>query len=80
MELSYLNVLIDSGVPVINVTASTRERLTVLGSIIRNSTHPKNIPVYLWNSGWGCMEQVNCNSASEIDFSAIHSSCLCKYD
>ncbi|MEO0843550.1 MAG: AAA family ATPase [Cyanobacteria bacterium J06643_5] len=80
MELSYLNVLIDSGVPVINVTASTRERLSVLSSIIRSNAYPKNVPVYLWNSGWGCMEQVNCNSASEVDFSAIHSSCLCKYD
>ncbi len=80
MELSYLNVLIDSGVPVINVTASTRERATVLGSIIRNSASLKNVPVYLWNSGWGCMEQVNYNSASGIDFSAIHSSCLCKHN
>ena len=77
MELSYLNVLIDSGVPVVNVTASPRERATVLGSIIRNSASPKNVPLYLWNSGWGCMEQVNCNEDGKIDFSAIHSSCLC---
>ncbi|WP_414624383.1 AAA family ATPase [Calothrix sp. CCY 0018] len=80
MELSYLNLLIDSGVPVVNVTALTRERATVLELIIRNSASPKNVPVYLWNSGWGCMEQVDCNELGKIDFSAIHSSCLCKHD
>ncbi|WP_414620872.1 AAA family ATPase [Calothrix sp. CCY 0018] len=74
MELSYLNLLIDSGLPVVNVTSSTRERMTVLEWIYRNCAEPKNVPVYLWNSGWSCFEEVNCNKIGKISFSAINSS------
>ncbi|NJM22373.1 MAG: AAA family ATPase [Richelia sp. SL_2_1] len=77
MELFQLNLLIDSGVPIVNVTTSARERMTVLEWIYRNCAEPENISVYLWNSGWGCFEQVNYNSEGQIIFSAINTSRLC---
>ncbi|NJO64092.1 MAG: AAA family ATPase [Richelia sp. RM2_1_2] len=77
MELFQLNLLIDSGVPIVNVTTSARERMTVLDWIGRNCTEPENVPFYLWNSGWGCFEQVNYNSEGLIIYSAINSSRLC---
>ncbi len=82
MELSYLNLLIDSGVPFFNITTSTRERMSVLEWIYHNCAEPKSIPVYLWNSGWGCFEQVNYTSEKKIGFSVIHNSdlCNCKQD
>ncbi|MGB3756518.1 MAG: AAA family ATPase [Rivularia sp. (in: cyanobacteria)] len=82
MDLFQLNLLIDSGVPIVNVTTSARERMTVLEWIYRNCAEPENVPVYLWNSGWGCFEQVNYNSEGQIIFSAINTSrlCNCKTD
>ena len=77
MELFKLSLLIDSGVPIVNVTTSARERMTVLEWIYRNCAEPENVPVYLWNSGWGCFEQVNYNSEGQIIFSAINTSRLC---
>ncbi|MBF2018462.1 MAG: AAA family ATPase [Rivularia sp. T60_A2020_040] len=77
MELSQLNLLIDAGFPIVSITASTRERMTVLDWIGRNCAEAENVPFYLWNSGWGCFEQVNYNSEGLISFSAINLSRLC---
>jgi ATP-dependent 26S proteasome regulatory subunit len=76
MNLSQLNLLIDSGLPIACVTASISERMTVLKQIYQECTVNRNLPLYLWNAGWGCFKQVQFDSEPCVSFSTVDSSKL----
>ncbi len=76
MNLFQLNLLITSGVPIICITASISERMIVLKQIYQECAINKNLPLYLWNAGWGCFKQVQSDSECCVSFSSVDSSRL----
>jgi hypothetical protein len=56
--LSDLNLLMDSGVPIICINTPVQERINLLIKIYIESTARKQIPVYLWTLAWGCFKLV----------------------
>ncbi|NJN13834.1 MAG: AAA family ATPase, partial [Richelia sp. RM2_1_2] len=68
MKLLQLNLYLDSGVPIICVNAPLQERMTVLEQIYIECAIHRNIPVYLWNAGWGYFKQVEYESYSKVSF------------
>ncbi|BDA73816.1 AAA ATPase central domain protein [Calothrix sp. PCC 7716] len=73
MKLSDLNLLIDSGMPIVCVNAPVQERMTVLAHIYHKCGISRNLPVYLWNEGWGYFNQVECDLEDKIVFSEFES-------
>ncbi len=51
MNLSQLNLFIDSGIPVICLNAPVQERMNVLKQIYLECADYRDIPLYLWNAG-----------------------------
>lgn len=76
MKLSQLNILINSGVPIVCVTASISERMTVIEQIYRECAIKRNLPLYLWNAGWGGFKQVKYDSERSVSFSTTNSNNL----
>jgi ATP-dependent 26S proteasome regulatory subunit len=68
MNLSQLNLFIDSGIPVICLNAPVQERMNVLKQIYLECADYRNIPLYLWNAGWGCFKQITYDLPSTINF------------
>ena len=68
MKLSQLNLFIDSGIPIICINAPVQERMTVLKQIMNECANSRNIPLYLWNAGWGCLKKVTYDSQQRINF------------
>ena len=79
MQLFQLNLLIDSGVPVVCVTAPVRERITVLTWIYKELAVGRNLTIYLWNAGWECFKQVKYEFESKINFLNINNSSFASY-
>jgi len=71
MQLSQLNLLIDSGVPILCINAPVQERMAVLKQIYIECAAQKNLPLYLWNIGWGCFKQVKYGLKQNINFSNV---------
>jgi ATP-dependent 26S proteasome regulatory subunit len=76
MKLSSLNLLIDSGVPIIHVTTPMQERMKVLEQIYNQCANSRNLPLYFWNVGWGCFKQVKCYPEQNVSFLDIEFSSL----
>ncbi|MBD2205580.1 AAA family ATPase [Calothrix sp. FACHB-1219] len=76
MNLSQLNLLIDSGIHIVCVTASISERMTVLKQIHQECAVNRNLPMYLWNAGWGCFKQVQFDSERCVSSPTVYSSKL----
>lgn len=74
MKLSDLDLLIDSGSKIICVNAPVQERIAVLTHIYYQCAVHKNLPLYLWNEGWGYFNQVTCDLSSTIIFSSVENS------
>lgn len=74
MKLSDLDLLIDSGSKIICVNAPVQERIAVLTHIYYQCAAHKNLPLYLWNEGWGYFNQVTCDLSSTIIFSSVENS------
>ena len=68
MKLSQLNLYLDSGVPIVCVNAPSPERINVLEDIYIECSQKRNIPVHLWNAGWGCFKRVEYDSHSKVCF------------
>jgi ATPase family associated with various cellular activities (AAA) len=73
MKLSDLNLLTDSGVPIVSVAAPIRERMKVLEQIYNQCAIKKKLPLYLWNVGWGYFKQVKYDFEQKLSFSNIES-------
>jgi ATP-dependent 26S proteasome regulatory subunit len=76
MKLSNLNLLIESGLPIVSVTVPVLERMTVLQRIYNECAIKRNLPLYLWNAGWGDFKQVKCDLEDKISFYNIKLSSL----
>ena len=68
MKLSQLNLYLDSGVPIVCVNAPLPERMTVLEQIYIECAKSRNIPLHVWNAGWGCFKRVEYDSHSKVCF------------
>ncbi|BAZ37592.1 AAA ATPase central domain-containing protein [Calothrix sp. NIES-4101] len=66
--LSDLNLLMDYGVPIIYINTQIQERMNLLGKIYVEYTARKDIPVYLWTAGWGCLKLIRFGSSRQIDY------------
>ena len=64
MKLFELNLFIDSGVPIICINAPLPERMNVLEKIYIECSKSRNIPLYVWNAGWGCFRELKYDSHS----------------
>ena len=64
MKLSQLNLYLNSGIPIVCVNAPLPERMNVLEEIYLECAQIQNIPLYVWNAGWGCFKKVKYNSHS----------------
>jgi ATP-dependent 26S proteasome regulatory subunit len=62
MQISKLDLLLKSGIPVVCVAAPLCERITVLELIYQEIAVNKNIPLYVWNAGWGCFKKFKSDS------------------
>lgn len=76
MELSNLNLLIESGMPIVSVTVPILERMTALQRIYNECAIKRNLPLYLWNAGWGYFKQVKCDLEHQVSLSNIKLSSL----
>jgi ATP-dependent 26S proteasome regulatory subunit len=74
MQLSQLNLLIDSGIPIVCVATPAGDRITILTWIYKEFAVGRNLPIYLWNSGWECFKQVKCEFKNKINFYSIKDS------
>ncbi|NJL10132.1 MAG: hypothetical protein HC908_08075 [Calothrix sp. SM1_7_51] len=68
MKLQQLNLLIDSGIPIVCVTTPIRERINVIKWIYQECATIREFPLYLWNVGWGCFKEVKSDNG-KIHFS-----------
>ncbi|NJO30792.1 MAG: AAA family ATPase, partial [Richelia sp. SL_2_1] len=68
MKLFELNLFIDSGVPIICINAPLPERMNVLEEIYLECSKSRNIPLYVWNAGWGCFRELKYDSHSKVGF------------
>ena len=68
MKLSQLNLYLNSGIPIVCVNAPLLERMNVLEEIYIECAQIRNIPLYVWNAGWGCFKKVKYNSHSIRNF------------
>jgi ATP-dependent 26S proteasome regulatory subunit len=71
-SLSDLNLLMDSGVPIICINTQIQERINLLRKIYVECTARKNIPLYLWTAGWGCLKLIRFRSNHKIDYVNLH--------
>jgi hypothetical protein len=71
-SLSDLNLLMDSGVPIICINTQIQERKNLLRKIYVECTARKNIPLYLWTAGWGCLKLIRFRSNHKIDYVNLH--------
>ncbi len=76
MKLSNLNLLIESGLPIVSVTVPVLERMTALQQIYNECAIKRNLSLYLWNAGWGGFKQVKCDLEDKISFYNIKLSSL----
>lgn len=67
-SLSDLNLLMDSGVPIIYINTQIQERMNLLRKIYVECTARKNVPLYLWTAGWGCLKLIRFGSNHKIDY------------
>ncbi|MEO0844743.1 MAG: AAA family ATPase, partial [Cyanobacteria bacterium J06643_5] len=58
----------DSGIPVACVNSPLPERMNVLEEIYIECAQIRDIPLYVWNAGWGCFKKVKYNSHSIRSF------------
>ena len=68
MKFDNLNLYLNSGIPVVCVNAPLPERMNVLEEIYIECARSRNIPLYVWNAGWGCFKKVKYNSHSIRSF------------
>ena len=68
MKLSQLNLYLNSGIPIVCVNAPFPERMNVLEEIYLECAQIQNIPLCVWNAGWGCFKKVKYNSHSIESF------------
>ncbi|MGB3651957.1 MAG: hypothetical protein WBA41_12205 [Rivularia sp. (in: cyanobacteria)] len=68
MKLSQLNLFLDSGVAIVSINAPLQERINVLKQIYVECANHRNIPLYVWNAGWGCFKQVKYDLGSIKSF------------
>ena len=68
MKLDNLNLYLNSGIPTVCVNAPLPERMNVLEEIYIECARSRNIPLYVWNAGWGCFKTVKYNSHSIRSF------------
>jgi ATP-dependent 26S proteasome regulatory subunit len=73
-SLSDLNLLMDSGVPIICINTQIQERMNLLRKIYVECTARQNIPLYLWTTGWGCLKLIRFRSNHKIDYVNISAS------
>lgn len=73
MKLPELGLLADSWSRVISVQSPLLERVPTLEWIERDFAHVRNLPVFLWNLGWGEFKQVQHSE----DTCYIESSSIC---
>lgn len=66
--ISQLNLLMSSGIPIISINYPVQERINVLEQIYVECANYRNVPIYLWNAGWGCLKQVQYNWQGKINF------------
>ncbi|MEM7580375.1 MAG: AAA family ATPase [Cyanobacteria bacterium P01_A01_bin.80] len=57
-----------SDIPVINITTLIQERINTLKKIYYQCMISRNIPIYLWNIGWGYFKCIKSNQAEEVVF------------
>ncbi|MBD2200534.1 MULTISPECIES: hypothetical protein [Calothrix] len=69
-------MLIESGVPIVSVTVPLLERMTALQRIYNECAIKRNLPLYLWNAGWGFFKQVKCDLEDKVSFLNIKLSSL----
>ena len=72
MQLSKVNLLFKSGIPVVNIDSPLQERMNVIKSIYQESALLFNLPLIAWNAGWGCFKKVNYNLKS-IEYITLNS-------
>ncbi|PAX52372.1 AAA family ATPase [Brunnivagina elsteri] len=72
MNISQLNLLIDSGVPIICINAPIQERMNLLKKIYIECTHRKQIPLYLCTAAWGCLKLIRFADNHKINFVNLH--------
>ncbi|MGB3640027.1 MAG: AAA family ATPase [Rivularia sp. (in: cyanobacteria)] len=68
MKFDNLNLYLNSGIPIVCVNAPLPERMNVLEEIYIECAQIRNIPLYVWNAGWGCFKKVKYNSHSIRSF------------
>ena len=68
MKFDNLNLYLNSGIPVVCVNAPLPERMNVLEEIYIECARSRNIPLYVWNAGWGCFQQAKYDSDSQLNF------------
>ncbi|NJL80761.1 MAG: AAA family ATPase [Richelia sp. SM2_1_7] len=68
MKLFELNLFLDSGVPIVCVNAPSPERMNVLEEIYLECSKSRNIPLHVWNAGWGCFRELKYDSHSKVGF------------
>ena len=68
MKFDNLNLYLDSGIPIVCVNAPLAERINVLEEIYIECARSRNIPLYIWNAGWGCFKQAKYDSYSQLNF------------
>jgi ATP-dependent 26S proteasome regulatory subunit len=71
-SLSDLNLLMDSGVPIICINTPVQERMNLLRKIYIESTARKQIPLYLWTVAWGCFKLVKFGLNQKTNFINLH--------
>ena len=69
MDLKELDIFIKSGIPIVCIRTSIKERIKVIKKIYDFAKN-KNIHLALWNPGWEIFKEVECNS-DELYFYSI---------
>ncbi len=62
MQLSKLSLWFKAATPIVSVSTPLCERITVLELIYQEIAVNKNIPLYVWNAGWGCFKKFKADS------------------
>ncbi|WP_339382048.1 ATP-binding protein [Tolypothrix tenuis] len=62
--------------PIVSVTVPLLERMTALQRIYNECAIKRNLPIYLWNAGWGYFKQVKSDLEKQVSFLNIKLTCL----
>jgi ATP-dependent 26S proteasome regulatory subunit len=76
MELSDLNLLINSGVPIVCISTPAQERITVLQKIYHECAVPRNLPLFVWNLAWGAFKLFQSDFQNQVSFSDLEANSL----